>query len=353
MNILKSALVVVFIQFLLVFQLAGSVHSADQFLQWNDPLEKADLLLFSAHADDEHLFFAGVLPYCVANGIHAQVVYMTNHDDNPIRNTELIDGLWAVGIRNAPVIAPFPDLFSESLEEALSVYERRGFSNDDFVAYCVYNIRRFQPLVVVGHDLQGEYGHGFHSLSAAALVAAVELAGDEDYHSESAVLYGTWDVPKTYLNQWKERPIVLSIDEPLPFFGGQTAFQVSQYGFSYHKSQHWTFFHRWLNGTAQSPITMSTQIRNYPPGRYGLYRTLVGEDSEGASNFFENVVLIKDIPEEIPEPDLIDDAENEQGTNENPMEGSGPPLELLMPALAVFLIALLLLLYVRSSRKRK
>ena len=272
----------------------------EQILQWNEPLDKADLLLFSSHADDEHLFFAGILPYCAANGITAQVVYMTNHNDNPIRNTELLNGLWAVGIRNYPVISIFPDLFSESLEDALRVYKNRGFSEDDFTAFCVSNVRRFKPQVAVGHDINGEYGHGTHRLSAAALMKAVVFAGDSNYHSESFAEYGVWDTPKTYLHLWNDRPIVLSINEPLSFFDGKTAFQVSQYGFSYHKSQHWTWFYRWLNGTAQAPITSSTQIRSYSPGKFGLYRTLVGDDSQDVVDFFENVTLIKDIIKETP-----------------------------------------------------
>jgi len=264
--------------------------------EWEEPLDKADLLLFSSHADDEHLFFAGILPYCAANQIKAQVVYMTNHNDNPVRNKELIDGLWAVGIRNYPVISAFPDLFSESLAEAIRVYERRGVSENDFTAFCVSNIRRFKPLVIVGHDINGEYGHGTHMLSASALMKAVVLAGDPDYHSESFEKYGVWDTPKTYLNLWNDRQIVLSsINEPLSFFDGKTAFQVSQYGFSYHKSQHWTWFYRWIYGTSDAPVTNSTQIRNYQPGRFGLYRTTVGDDSAGAVDFFDNITLQKDI----------------------------------------------------------
>ena len=34
----------------------------DDLQVWDKPCEKADLLLFSSHSDDEQLFFAGVLP---------------------------------------------------------------------------------------------------------------------------------------------------------------------------------------------------------------------------------------------------------------------------------------------------
>ena len=331
--------------------------------EWDEPLDRADLLLFSSHADDEHLFFAGILPYCAANDIKAQVVYMTNHNDYPVRNTELLEGLWAVGVRNYPVISAFPDLFSESLEEALRVYKNRGFTEEDFIAFCVSNIRRFKPHVAVGHDVNGEYGHGTHMLSAAALIKAVVLAGDINYHSESFEKYGVWDTPKTYINHWNERQIVISsINEPLPFFDGKTAFQVSQYGFSYHKSQHWTWFYRWIYGTADAPVTSSTQIRNYQPGRYGLFRTLVGDDSQGAADFFENTLLIKNIIEEHFFNDDAGEAENIDftvysidpdyyGESEN---GGKRQIKILLPVLIIAVSAslLLLLIFIKKSKRK-
>ena len=332
MGISKKTFAVFLPHFLLACLLTGHVHAAasssdteESGQQWQEPYERADLLLFSAHADDEHLFFAGILPYCVANGIKAQVVYMTNHDDNPVRNGERLDGLWAVGIRNKPVVAHFPDLYSESLDGALETYGRNGCAEDDFIAFYVSNIRRFKPQVAVGHDIGGEYGHGAHSLSASVLMKAVGLAGDSSYHGESAAQYGLWDVPKTYLHLWKEREIGISIDEPLPYFDGKTAFQVSQHGFSFHKSQHWMYFYKWLKGTAEAPITASGQIRNYPPGKFGLYRSLVGVDSEGAKDFFENIVLIKDATEDLYGPGTSGEIAPGESEGEKSESGEGGP----------------------------
>ena len=274
--------------------------------EWYPPFDKADLLLFSTHADDEHLYFAGLLPYCVANGIRAQVAYMTHHDDNPIRNGERLDGLWAVGVRNEPVIAPFPDLYAESLAEAKRLYARQGYTEEDIVGYCVEQIRRFKPQIAVGHDVNGEYGHGGHCLSADCLMQAVALAGDPASYPQSYEAYGIWDTPKTYLNQWGEKWSVLPIDEPLAYFDGKTAFQVSQEGYACHQSQQWTSFTQWLSGTAAAPVTSSAQIKTYRPGRLGLYRSLVGEDPEADTEtetetktevapVFAHITLIKDV----------------------------------------------------------
>ena len=66
--------------------------------QWNPPCEEADLLLFSTHSDDEQLFFLGLLPTYVAQGKKVQVVYFTNHYDNPKRLHEQLHGLYTVCI---------------------------------------------------------------------------------------------------------------------------------------------------------------------------------------------------------------------------------------------------------------
>ena len=73
---------------------------------WNPPFDKADLLLFSTHSDDEQLFFLGLIPTYVARGANVQVVYFTNHFDNPKRLHEQLHGLYTVGIRNYPIIGP-------------------------------------------------------------------------------------------------------------------------------------------------------------------------------------------------------------------------------------------------------
>ncbi|MCL2266485.1 MAG: hypothetical protein FWC17_01805, partial [Treponema sp.] len=140
------------------------------------------------------------------------------------------------------------------------------------------------------------------------------------------------------------------------------AFQVSQYGFSYHKSQHWTWFYRWIYGTADAPVTSSTQIRNYQPGRYGLFRTLVGDDSQGAADFFENTLLIKNIIEEHFFNDDAGEAENIDfsvypidpdyyGESEN---GGKRQIKILLPVLIIAVSAslLLLLIFIKKSKRK-
>ena len=77
-------------------------------------------------------------------------------------------------------------------------------------------------------------------------------------------------------------------DTPLESLDGKTPFQVTKEGFGCHKSQHWTWFYRWIYGTGANPIGKASDIKTYSPCLYGLYDTKVGQDSAGG-DFFENV----------------------------------------------------------------
>ena len=267
---------------------------------WQPPCRQADLLLVSSHSDDEQLFFAGVLPYyAVERELNVQVAYVVQHfEANGVadhqRPHEQLDGLWTVGVRHYPVMSRFPDLYAESknrdtaLSQALSVYESAGYAYEDFVDYLTWCIRRFQPLVVVSHDLNGEYGHGTHVLCAAALGDALTRAADPAQDQETAEEYGVWQVEKTYLHLYPENQIVMDWDTPLESLGGRTPFEVTQEGFGCHKSQHWTWFYRWIYGTSAAPIDQAAKVASYSPCLYGLYDTQVGPDTVGG-DFFENV----------------------------------------------------------------
>jgi len=260
---------------------------------WSPPLEKADILLLSSHSDDEQLFFAGILPYYGSERkADVQVVYLISHFDTHSRPHEQLNGLWTVGIRNYPIISDFPDLYSESLDGAVDAFEAQGYTYDDFTSYIVENIRRFKPQVLITHDIEGEYGHGTHIYCTDVVINSIESIPDESFCPESAEKYGTWDVPKTYFHLYGENQITMNWDTPLESFGGKTAFEMTVEGFACHKSQHWTWFNDWIHGTEEAPVTKATDIKDYSPCNYGLYRTTVGADTVGG-DFLENIVLYK------------------------------------------------------------
>lgn len=280
---------------------AFSEGELPDFVQiWDAPCTQADLLLFSSHSDDEQLFFAGILPYyAIERELDVQVVYIVQHFSvgdypNHQRPHEQLDGLWTVGVRHYPVMSDFPDLYAESKDrdtafaQASQAFQSYGITYDDFISYITECLRRFKPLVVVSHDLNGEYGHGTHVLCSSALTEAIQYAPDASRYPESAQKYGTWTVEKTYLHLYEENQITMNWDIPLDSLGGKTAFEVTQEGFGCHKSQHWTWFNRWIYGTTAAPITQASQITTYSPCLYGLYDTQVGPDVAGG-DFFENV----------------------------------------------------------------
>lgn len=255
---------------------------------WDPPCERADLMLLSTHSDDEQLFFAGVLPYYAGELETAvQVVYMTNHWDTVSRPHEQLNGLWTVGVRNYPVIGPFPDdaaslgntkeSVDTVLQRALSVYDEESLT-----AFQVEMIRRFRPQVIIGHDIAGEYRHGAHIVNTYTLMKALEISYDKLHYPDSAETYGVWNVPKTYLHLYEENPIVMDWDIPLKSFGDITAFEVSKLGYACHTSQQWTWFTRWISKAKASEIT------SYNPCYYGLYRSTVGADVD-KNDFLENI----------------------------------------------------------------
>lgn len=244
--------------------------------QWNPPCDTADILLISTHADDEQLFFGGIIPYYAGElGLKVQVAYYTNYWNGAnVREHEKLDGLWTVGVRNISVNGDFDDIYATSLETAKEVY-----SYNDTVGFMTELIRRFKPLVVVGQDLNGEYGHGGHMITAAAICDAVQISADPDSYPDSAVKYGTYDVPKTYLHLYPENRIELDCRRTLSNFGGKTVLEVAQEGYLQHASQQWCWFY-------------VSDDYEYSCARFGLYRTTVGYDT--TADILENVVTYEE-----------------------------------------------------------
>ncbi len=231
---------------------------------WNPPCEKADILVVASHADDEILFFGGILPtYSYTYDADVQVVYMSHFwHGQKVREHEKLDGLWEAGIRNYPVCGNFEDLYSEDIATAESQYDYNAMVN-----YLVSEIRRFTPQVVVTHDVNGEYGHGFHMLTSKAVREAVEVAGDATQYAESATTYGAWDTPKLYLHVYKENAIRLDLRTPIEEdYLGRTALDIAIAAYKKHVSQQWCWFY------------VSDEYQ-YSCADFGLYRTLVGTDT--------------------------------------------------------------------------
>lgn len=246
---------------------------------WQPPCEKADFMLISTHADDEQLFFAGILPYYAqVRGYEVQVVYATDHYSQISRHHERLDGLWAVGIRHYPVSMGLVDAYSESYEGAIANLKAKGVSEQDVIDLQTKMIKRFEPQVIATHDVNGEYGHGQHKMVNGTLQKACANAENDFPY-----------LKKIYFHLYDQNQVVLNfLDEPYAELGGLTPFQVTQVGFGFHESQHWTWFKRWLLGN-NGEITKASQINTYSPMQYGMFYGNAAADT-AKDDFFENVM---------------------------------------------------------------
>ena len=239
---------------------------------WEKPCDNADILVISSHADDEILFLGGVLAiYAGEKDLDVQVVYFSDYSNGvKIREHEKLDGLWMMGVTHYPDKANFDDLYSETLDQAMKL-----FDYDKVLSWHVEMIRKYKPLVVATQDIKGEYGHGTHMLIAKATMEAVDISGDANKYPESAKLYGVYDVPKTYLHLWPENKIKLDTGKALTRFNGMNCVEIASASYKQHMSQQWCWFY--VSDTNQ-----------YSIADFGLYRSLVGADT--GNDMMENVV---------------------------------------------------------------
>lgn len=243
---------------------------------WKTPCDKADILVFATHADDEILFLGGVLAtYGGEQNLAVQVAYMCEFSSSAkIREHEKLDGLWESGIKHYPVCGDFPDLYSQTLAAA-----KKQYVYDDVKAYTTSCIRRFKPLVVVTQDLNGEYGHGGHMLFSHAVAESVETSNDSSVFPDSAATYGTWDVPKTYLHLYTENKITMNLRLPLSRMGNRTSIEVQTAAYKKHVSQQWCWFY-------------VSDDYEYSCADFGLYRSNVGADT--GNDMLENITTYEE-----------------------------------------------------------
>jgi len=225
---------------------------------WEPPHERADILLISAHADDEILFMGGIIPTYVPQGARVQVAYMTEFwSTTPVREHEKLDGLWVDGLRTYPVCGNFKDIYVDDLSDAEKKYDLQELTD-----YAASIIDRFQPQIVVTHDFKGEYGHGFHQITAKAVAAALDCSNVE--------------VQKAYFHLYPDDSIHMDLNVPIEAMGGKTALEIAKEAYLQHKSQQWCWFY-------------VSDTYKYSCANFGLYRSLVGADEN--NSMLEHLVL--------------------------------------------------------------
>ena len=227
---------------------------------WQPFVGKADLLVLSAHGDDELLFFGGIIPYYTAERqMNVIVCYLT--DQTSCRRNELLDGLWTCGVRAYPSMGVFKDIKNNSLGDSYGFWGEKPV-----VEYITSLFQKYQPEVVLTHDLKGEYGHGAHRVCADAAIKAIDKANQGN---------NAWQVKKLYLHLYKENAITFDWRQPLTAFDGKTAFDVAAAAFKCHQSQ-------------QSNGLRVEDSGSYACNRFGLYYSTVGYD-HAQTDLFTNI----------------------------------------------------------------
>lgn len=246
-------------------------HPDNAVQQWLPMAEKLDLMVISPHQDDELLFYGGLIPYAAHIGADVGVVYMANCGRS--RYHEALDGLWTAGLRNHPIFMHWQDQWGSNVN-----YARKSWSQDgaDPQKEMVRLIRKYKPEVIVGPDLEGEYGHAQHKLTAELICGAIPLAMDESYDQESAATYGVWEVKKVYLHLYSENRIEMDWTQPFTPGSPISPIFLAKEAFDKHRTQ---------QGFSMDRDGVKSDNRIF-----GLYYTAVGPD-EAKNDIFEHINL--------------------------------------------------------------
>lgn len=249
----------------------GEGDVPDWVQRWEPTHEKADILFLSTHPDDELIFFGGAIPtYAVEQQRKVVVAYFTY--SNVARSSELLNGLWHMGVRNYPVIGTFRDAYAKNLATA---YKNAG-GKTKVREWVTELYRQYQPEVVVTHDKDGEYGHKQHMMVAEAAQDCIELAATEGEYLDSFMKYGTWQVKKLYLHLWPENQLTFDWSVPLVSMNGSTGLELAIEAYDLHKTQ------------AASGMSVTETGTEYDNRIFGLAYTAVGEDVR-KDDFLENI----------------------------------------------------------------
>jgi len=236
---------------------------------WNPPVDKADLMVLSTHQDDEIIFLGGTIPYyAVQLKKPTVVVYMTNCAR--YRRAEALNALWKMGVRDYPDFINLKDEKVGSIEAGIKLWGGK----DNVLSLVVERIRRYKPEVIVTQDLNGEYGHNQHKITARCAKYAIDAAADPSQYPESARKYGAWQVKKLYHHLYDENTLVMDWETPSDALGGKTPLEVAKIGMKEHSSQTGAYAVK-SHGT-------------YDNSKFGLYFTTVGEDV-AKNDFLEHI----------------------------------------------------------------
>ena len=235
------------------------------------PTEKCDLMVISAHRDDELLFFGGTIPYySFVKKKKTCTVYMCGEDIRRIREAHASQ--WSMGINNYPIFMGFVGGFHNGINGTIN-----DWGGEEIVlSKIVEKIRKYKPDVIVTHDFEGEYGHPTHKTVPYLVVKAINLVGEKNKFIDTYKKYGIHEVKKLYIHLYKKNQVILNWNNREESLYNKTPFEVACIGYDKYYSQHNIF------GMSFERVT------KFPNNQYGLFYSKVGSDIK-KDDFFENI----------------------------------------------------------------
>lgn len=240
--------------------------------QWQTPKAKnCDLMVISAHRDDELLFFGGTIPY-YNNVRHKNVYTMYMSGTDRLRVREALAGQWSMGVKTYPIFMGYIGGYHKGVSGTLNDWG----GEDAVLGKMVEKIREYRPDVIVTHDKDGEYGHPTHKTTSYLVTKAVKLAKDKTKYKSSYKKYGAWKVKKVYCHYTNTNPITMNWSKHYSQLDGKSPIQVATVAFDKHRSQH--------GGWDMNNST----VKKYSNKKFGLMYTTVGKDKK-KNDFFEHI----------------------------------------------------------------
>ena len=239
--------------------------------KWKLPPKKCDLMVLSAHRDDELLFFGGTIPYY--HGVRKKsvcTVYFSGTDLGRIR--EALASQWSMGINNYPIFMGFKGGYHNGINGTL-----KGWGGENIVFNKTVNIiRKYKPDVIVTHDIKGEYGHPTHRTVPYIIQKVIFMASNKSLYNESFNKYGIHQIKKLYFHNYYKNDVIMNWNEASSFLDGKTPHEVACIGYDKYYSQH-RFFQM-----------DDKYIRKFAAHKFELIFSIVGNDSK-KNDFFENI----------------------------------------------------------------
>src|SRR6202171_6368889 len=100
--------------------------------------------------------------------------------------------------------------YSKNPQETMAIW-----GHDTILADVVWNIRRFQPDVIITRfPTTGEGGHGHHTASAILAGEAFAQAGDPTKFPEQLQYVNVWQPKRLYWNRFQFGPQTIKPDDP-------------------------------------------------------------------------------------------------------------------------------------------